>query len=54
MHPEFDEMVEGNGQSAIVIPAVVGMFDFNSVKDETSGSAEHRPAWCFHHLDGTR
>ena len=37
MHSEFDKLVEGDGQSSIVVSAVVGVFDFNSVKHETSG-----------------
>ena len=37
MHSKFDKLVEGDGQSAVVVPAVVGMFDFDPVKDETSG-----------------
>src|SRR5262245_61741960 len=54
MHPILLELVEGDGQLAIIVSAVMGHLDFNPVKDEASGQAEYRPAWRFHHLDGVR
>ena len=52
MHPVFDEMIEGDGQFAVIVPTVMREFNFNSVEDETSSQAEHRPSWRFQHFDG--
>ena len=36
VHPVFDELVEGDGQFAVIVPTVVRVFDSNSVENETS------------------
>jgi hypothetical protein len=53
MQAVFDELYVGDREPAIVLAAVVGVFDLDAIERLTCGSAERLEGGGFHHFDGS-
>jgi hypothetical protein len=52
VHPVFDEVIESHWESAVVVPAVVRVFDFNPGEDAVRSKCERPKSRRLHHLNG--
>ncbi len=53
-NPVIDELVIGDGQSTVIVPAVMGQLDLKTGENAMGGEAQHLERWRLHHLDRAR
>ncbi len=53
-NPVLDELIIGDGQSTVIVSAVVGQLDLKAGKDAMGAEAQHFERWRLHHLDRAR